>query len=229
MRARSSAPALRAPSSTPALRAPSSAPALRAPSSAPALRAFDKTYYDRFYRDRKTRVSSRRDTERLGRFVCAYLDYAGLRVRRVLDAGCGLGYWRRVIARHHPRASYTGIEASEYLCRELGWTHASVAEYKGRGRFDLVVCQGVLQYLDDREAAAALRNLGRLCRGALYLEALTREDWDEHCDKRCTDGRVYLRGANWYRKRLRADFRACGGGLFLHRDAQVVLYSLEVL
>jgi SAM-dependent methyltransferase len=195
----------------------------------PALRAFDKRYYDRFYRDKKTRVSSPRDTQMLGRFVCAYLDYAGVRVRRVLDAGCGLGYWKQVIAQHYPPARYTGIEASEYLCRELGWTQASIADYKGRGRFDLVICQGVLQYLDDRQAAAALDNLGRLCRGALYLEVLTREDWQEHVDRRCTDGRVFLRNGTWYRKRLASNFRACGGGLFLHRDAPVVLYSLEAL
>ena len=195
----------------------------------PALRAFDKRYYDRYYRSRKTRVTSEREVQALGRFVCAYLAYVGQPVRRVLDAGCGLGYWKRVIAQHYPRASYTGIEASEYLCRELGWTQASVADYKGRGRFDLVVCQGVLQYLDDQQAAAAIDNLGRLCRGALYLEALTTEDWQEHCDRRCTDGRVHLRNGSWYRKHLRAHFRACGGGLFLHRDAQVVLYSLESL
>jgi SAM-dependent methyltransferase len=195
----------------------------------PTLRAFDKRYYDRYYRSRKTRVISEREVRTLGRFVCAYLAYVDQPVRRVLDAGCGLGYWRGVIAEHYPRARYTGVEASEYLCQELGWTHASIADYKGRGRFDLVVCQGVLQYLDDREASAAIANLGRLCRGALYLEALTSEDWRDHVDRRCTDGRVHLRNSDWYLKRLRANFRACGGGLFLHRDAPVVLYSLETL
>src|SRR4051794_10443229 len=121
---------------------------------------FDKRYYDRYYRGRKTRVTSAAEVQKLGHFVCSYLAYLGQPVRRVLDAGCGLGYWQRVIAAHYPRASYTGIEASEYLCEELGWTHASIADYPGRGRFDLVVCQGVLQYLDDRSAAAAIRNLG---------------------------------------------------------------------
>ena len=148
-------------------------------------------------------------------------------MRRVLDAGCGLGYWRAVIAEHYPRARYTGIERSEYLCRELGWTHASVADYRGRGRFDLVICQGVLQYLDEREAAAAIENLARLCSGALYLEALTSEDWRDHCDRRCTDGAVHLRKDGWYRTRLSRHFRACGGGLFLHRDAAPVLFTLE--
>jgi tRNA G46 methylase TrmB len=106
---------------------------------------FDKNYYDRYYRNARTRVGSERDVAVLGAFVCAYLAHLGQPVRRVLDAGCGLGRWRKVIAAHHPHARYTGIEVSEYLCRELGWTRASIADYRPRGRFDLIVCQGVLQ------------------------------------------------------------------------------------
>lgn len=190
---------------------------------------FDKAYYDRYYRNQRTRVSSAAQVATLGRLVCAYLAHLKQPVRRVLDAGCGLGYWRDVIAEHHPRASYTGIEVSEYLCREYGWTNASIAGYRPRGRFDLVICQGVLQYLARDEADAALQNLGELCRGVLYLEALTREDWRENCDRSCTDGAVHLRSASWYRRRLARNFRPLGGGLFLHRDAGTVLFALESL
>jgi SAM-dependent methyltransferase len=199
------------------------------PKAAAPQRDFDARYYDRYYRNKKTRVTSPREVEALGRFVCSYLAYMGQPVRRVLDAGCGLGYWRNVVALHYPRARYTGIERSAYLCRELGWTQASIAEYRGRGTFDLVICQGVLQYLDDREAGAAIENLARLSRGALYLEALTAEDWRDHCDRRCTDGAVHLRKDAWYRTRLLRHFRACGGGVFLHKDAAPVLFTLETV
>jgi SAM-dependent methyltransferase len=190
---------------------------------------FDQRYYDRYYRNRKTRVQSAREVAKLGRFVCGYLAHLGQPVRSVLDAGCGLGYWRQVIAEHYPRARYTGIEVSEYLCGKLGWTQASVVDYSPKGRFDLVICQGVLQYLDAKSADAALQNLGRLCKGALYLEALTTEDWRDNCDRRATDGAVHLRSADWYRTRLSRRFRACGGGVYLHRDASAVLYALEGL
>jgi hypothetical protein len=90
-----------------------------------------------------------------------------------------------------------------------------------------VICQGVLQYLTRAEAIAAIENLGRLCRGVLYLEALTQEDWSDAADRRYTDGAVHLRSAHWYRTQLKRDFRPLGGGLFLHRDATPVLYALE--
>lgn len=194
-----------------------------------AHHSFDKGYYDRYYRNRRTRVQTREQVTTLGRMVCGYLAHLRQPVRRVLDAGCGLGYWRAVIAEHYPAASYTGIEVSEYLCREFGWTQASIAGYHPRGRFDLIICQGVLQYLTRGEAEAAIDNLGRLCRSALYLEALTTQDWEQNCDRTHTDGGVHLRSAHWYRKRLARHFRPLGGGLFLHRDADAVLFALESL
>jgi O-methyltransferase involved in polyketide biosynthesis len=97
----------------------------------------------------------------------------------------------------------------------------------GRSTFDLVVCQGVLQYLDDRAAARALRNLGQWTRGALYLEALTRRDWRHVCDRQRTDGNVHLRSGAWYRRRLARTFTAAGGGVFLQNAAGASLFELE--
>ena len=51
----------------------------------------------------------------------------------------------------------------------------------------------------------------------------------DHCDQRCTDGAVHLRKDAWYRTRLLRHFRACGGGVFLHKDAAPVLFTLETV
>jgi len=190
---------------------------------------FDAEYYARYYENERTRVASSNDIARLGRFVSGYADYLGIKVKRVLDAGCGIGLWQGVIAEHYPSARYTGIELSEHLCKTRGFTRASVVDYQDRGRFDLVICQGVLQYLTDAEARRAIANLGRLCRGLLYLEVLTAEDWASACDRRFSDGAVHRRSAAWYRKQLARDFQAIGGGVFAHRDANLVLYALEAL
>lgn len=188
---------------------------------------FDSAYYERFYGNPHTRVVDAAEIDRLAGFVCAYMHHLDLPVRRVLDIGCGVGHWRRALARHHPRARYAGIEISAYLCERYGWERGSVVDYSARAPFDLVVCQGVLQYLPHRDAARAIDNLARLCRGALFLEALTREDWERNCDKRRTDGAVHLRRAAWYRRRLGTHFVACGGGVFASRRARCVLYELE--
>jgi SAM-dependent methyltransferase len=188
---------------------------------------FDESYYRRYYRSPRTRVTTPRQIARLGAFVCAYLRHLEVPVRRVLDLGCGLGWWREVIAAQFPRASYQGVELSAYLCRRYGWTRGSAADFQGRGRYDLVICQGVLQYLSDRDAARAIGNLTRLCRGALYLEVQTREDWRDACDRRASDRRCFHRGARWYRARLRRHFVHAGGGVYLAKEAAPAIYALQ--
>ena len=51
---------------------------------------FDEAYYQRFYFDKKTSVVDPAHTERLGAFVCSYLQYLRVPVLRVLDVGCGI-------------------------------------------------------------------------------------------------------------------------------------------
>jgi SAM-dependent methyltransferase len=188
---------------------------------------FDADFYQRYYRDPKTRVASREDALRLGRFICAYTAYLGFSVRRVLDAGCGLGHMQKAVREFFPRARYVGLEASEYLCGLHGWVRGSVADYAPRSPFDLVICHDVLQYLPDEDARAALRNLVRLCRGVVYFSVLTAEDWRRNADRARTDPGVRLRPAAWYRNRLARHFRPLGGGLMTRRGYSPLLWELE--
>jgi cyclopropane fatty-acyl-phospholipid synthase-like methyltransferase len=190
---------------------------------------FDSGYYDRFYRDPATRVTTGSTVMTLAAFVAAYLEHIGQPVRNVLDIGCGLGLWQPAVERFFPGARYTGVEFSEHTCEEYGWEQGSVVDYRPRRRADLVVCQGVLQYLGDRDCRLAIANLARMCRGALYLEVLTARDWEENCDRDATDGSVYLRSAAFYRKQLAEHFVNCGGGVFLAEESPATLFELERL
>jgi 2-polyprenyl-3-methyl-5-hydroxy-6-metoxy-1,4-benzoquinol methylase len=187
---------------------------------------FDADYYRRFYFDSKTAVVSRAEMRARARLIGSYADHIGLPVRRMLDAGCGIGLLRKPLLRAFPRAEYTGLEASEYLCGRFGWTLGSLADWKS-DPFDLVVCYDVLQYLDDRTAARAIANLGRLARGVLYLSALTARDWRENCDRTRTDRDVHLREAEWYGRRLRRWFRPSGVGFWVRRGAPLVTWEME--
>lgn len=188
---------------------------------------FDAKFYRRYYVDPRTRVASKAESVRLGRFACAYAAYLGFTVRRVLDAGCGLGHFRAPVRGCFPRARYVGLETSDYLCRRFGWVRASVADYVPKEPFDLVFCHDVLQYLDDRAAVRALSNLGRLSRGALYFSVLTAEDWRRNADRARTDSGVRLRPAAWYKARLLRHFRPLGGGLLVRRGYDPLLWELE--
>ena len=188
---------------------------------------FDAEFYRRYYRDPSTRVASRADQLKLADFVCAYTAYLGFTVRRVLDAGCGLGHMRASVRRFFPRARYVGLETSEYLARRHGWVRQGLEAYRPEAPFDLVICHDVLQYLDDRTAARALANLGRISAGAVYFSALTLGDWRSTADRSLTDGGVHLRPAAWYQRRLGRHFRPVGAGMLVRRGFTPVLWELE--
>lgn len=199
----------------------------RASAPRPSSQAFDASYYHRFYTNPRTRVATPQERARRAALIAAVVRQLELPVSRILDAGCGLGLMRAPLLKAFPGAQYVGLEVSEHLCERLGWIRASIAQFKTRSRFDLVICSDVLQYLADHEAARALANLGRLCRGAMYFHALTTEDWRHNADTRCSDGDVYFRSAQWYRQRLSRNFRFVGFGLHARRGLPIFQWQLE--
>jgi len=66
------------------------------------------------------------------RLIAAATQYVGLPVRRILDAGCGIGLLRAPLKRFLPRAAYTGLEMSEYLCARYGWRQGAIQDWRGR-------------------------------------------------------------------------------------------------
>ncbi|WP_421953710.1 class I SAM-dependent methyltransferase [Polaromonas sp.] len=189
---------------------------------------FDEAYYQRYYFDKKTSVVDPGHVERLGNFVCSYLKYLRVPVKRVLDVGCGIGLWREIVAKHFPDASYQGVEFSEYLCERFGWERGSVVDYASAEPFDLVICQAVLSYLSPADLKLALHNLGRLSRGALYVEAATREDYERDIiDDALADPRLFRHRAELYRRGLQESLIDLGGGVWLSRKLDVPLFELE--
>jgi SAM-dependent methyltransferase len=189
--------------------------------------AFDQAYYQRFYFNRGTAVTSRSEMRARARLITSCVDYVGLPVTRILDAGCGVGLLRTPLLQVLKRASYTGLEFSEYLCQRYGWRQGSIETFRTRERFELVICYDVLQYLSPAQARRAIGNLARLCRGALYFGALTSEDWRDNCDQSRTDRIPGLRPGRWYRRELAAAFRPIGCGMWIKRDLPLTLWNLD--
>jgi len=187
---------------------------------------FDEAYYTRHYTGR-SRVHSAREIARLASGVTGLAEWLGLELERVLDVGAGPGLWRDWFRRHRPRVRYRSTDFSPYACARYGHERRDLSRWRSRERHDLVVCQGVLQYLDDAAAARAIENLGRMCRGLLYLEAITARDLRETVDREATDLAIHARSGARYRKALAPWFVQVGAGLWASRSAGLVLYELE--
>jgi 2-polyprenyl-3-methyl-5-hydroxy-6-metoxy-1,4-benzoquinol methylase len=189
--------------------------------------AFDRDYYRRFYFNPRTAVTSRTEMSARARLIVGCLRYIDLPVASILDAGCGVGLLRAPLKRAWRRADYVGLEYSAYLCERYGWRQGSIETFRSRQRFDLVICYDVLQYLSPLQARRAIANLARLCRGALYFGALTREDWRENCDQQRTDRIPGLRPGDWYRRELSRAFRPLGCGMWIKRELPLTVWNLD--
>lgn len=191
------------------------------------MSGFGAEYFRRYYYDPATRVTTAAEMASRAAVILAALRQAQVPVRRVLDAGCGIGLLQKPLSKLAPRARYTGLEASEYLCDRYGWIQGSVVNFRPAKPYDLVVCYDVMQYLSDVEASKALSNLASLTRAGLYFSALTREDWRANCDRGRTDRQVHLRTGAWYIRRLQRNFRYLGLGVWLRKDVSALLWELE--
>jgi SAM-dependent methyltransferase len=189
---------------------------------------FDEEYYRRFYEREDSRASGPEEFGRLADFVLSYMRYLELPVREVLDLGCGIGRWKDVLAAYDPSIRYTGVDPSPYLVREYGWTQGTADAFRSRRKYDLVICQDVLPYLNPRGIKDALANIARLTRGAAYIQVVTSQDWENDVvDLSRTDHAMNRIDAAWYRREFNRHFVGCGGGLFLRKDAGVVLWEME--
>jgi SAM-dependent methyltransferase len=161
------------------------------------------------------------------RAIAALVAYLDLPATRILDAGCGLGWMRKPLLRAFPKATYVGLEVSEHLCQRFGWINRSLADFRPRGRFDLVICHDVLQYLPQTEARRAMANLVRVCKGVLYFHVPTKQDWQRNADLSVSDPDIHLRDGEWYRRQLARGFHALGFGIYVKHDVPFAQWELE--
>ena len=186
---------------------------------------FDAAYYRRYYHG-PDRVHGAREIAHHAAGVAGLAAWLGVEVRSVLDVGAGTGLWRSWFRRHRPRVRYRSIDASPHAARAFRHERRDISRWRASRAVDLVVFQSVLQYLDDAAAARAIDNVGRMCRGLLYLEAVTADDIPS-LDLERTDTAIHVRPAAWYRARLARHFVQVGAGLWASRRARLPLYALE--
>jgi SAM-dependent methyltransferase len=188
---------------------------------------FDDAYYRRFYENPATRIYTQQRHAKLVQGVVSLIEWFGVELETVLDVGAGIGWWGAWLKRHRSAVRVRSTEFEPAICERFGHEQADITTLRLPVRFDLVVCQGVLPYLDDAGAEQAIENLAAMCGQFLYLEAITKEDFVGSIDAERTDLRVQLRPAAFYRRRLKPHFREVGAGLYAARSADLPFYALE--
>ena len=197
--------------------------------------AYDKAYFDKWYRSRHHRVRTPAQIRRIVAFTLAAAEYVLDRpVRTVLDVGAGEGHWQPILKRLRPSLRYVGVEPSRYAVGRYGTrrdlrlgsveTLADLLLHDENPQgFDLVICCGVLNYVPTRAVGAALEQLALHTGGLAWLELFTAHDEIEG-----DIAEMRPRPADWYRERLRAvGLVPCGLHLYAPTDRAASLAALE--
>jgi predicted TPR repeat methyltransferase len=187
---------------------------------------FDRDYFERFYAG-EARVYGPEQIDQLCRGLSGFIEFVGAPFSTVLDAGAGTGMvrdWFRARGKQ-----VRSVDVSEFACQTYGHEQRDLASWCEPVTFDLIVCYGVLAYLDDEPCKKAIDNLAAMSSGFLYVNVTTNEDLffgtvdEAHSD---LDG-MQLRPKAFYLERLSQHWVAAGLGLFYRRTAPLRLRSLE--
>jgi SAM-dependent methyltransferase len=145
---------------------------------------YDRAYFDRWYRDSKTRVKSPAAIRRKAALALSVAEYYLERpVRTVLDVGCGEGNWFPALRSLRKGIRYTGIDSSRYAVERYGkarnirlGSFASLEELRLSDSYDLIVCSDTLFYLELAELKQGLASLAPRAAGVAFLELYTAQD-----------------------------------------------------
>ena len=191
----------------------------------PATERFDAAYYREFYG--RSPVQSPARIGGLAQGLLGMAAWWGVPVRSVLDVGAGPGYWGRWLRANRPAIRYRSVDVSAEACRRYGHEQQDIVGWQAPRQVDLVVCQGVLHYLDDDDFELALANLLASSRALLFLEIPTSDDLHGVLDLERTDVDAHWRPAEWYRDLLHVELRELGAGLFYRRGGAAPFLALE--
>jgi len=180
-----------------------------------ATRQYDQRYFDKWYRNPRYRVKTAQELARQVAFVVGCAEQIrGRTIRSVLDVGCGEANWLAPLRKLRPKVHYTGVDSSEYVVSRFGvsrnirlGTIDALDRLQLRRDYDLILCVGMLNYLEPPQLRAGLDQLYDLAHGVVYLELFTSKDSGVFGDTRG----ARLRAPAWYRARIRdARFVSCG-------------------
>ena len=193
---------------------------------------YDRAYFDGWYRRSELAIGSRPALARsVALAVAATESILARPLRSVLDVGCGEGRWQPALQAIRPRASYLGIDSSEYAIGRYGGrrnlrlgSFEGLEEHRFDRPFDLIVCSDVLHYLTPAQIGKGLPELVDLTGGVALLEVFTEDDEVE--------GDMvgyHARSPAWYRKTFRkAGLQSIGLQMYVHEEVAATLEAMDL-
>ena len=170
--------------------------------------AYDKDYFDKWYRHPKHRVVTAAKTARKALLALAVAEYYLKKLR--------------------PRIRYTGVDPSPYAVRRFGKRRNILQGSFGNlpdlaGSYDLIVCSDSLYYIPDDELIMGLHILAPRLAGVAFLEAYPHEAGLQGD----TSG-MHPRSAAFYRKIFRdAGLHPCGSHCYIGAALRDSVTELE--
>ena len=170
-------------------------------------KAYDRAYFDKWYRHPRHAVASRGELERKVALAVATAEYyLGRRIVNVLDVACGEGVWRAPLKRLRPTVEYLGLDSSEYAITRYGRSRnlrlarfGDLEHLRFARDFDLIVCSDALHYVRTPELRRGLHGMVEMLDGVAFLELFAREDEPDG------DREGFIpRPARWYLREFRA-------------------------
>lgn len=148
------------------------------------MKEYNREYFNRWYRDGDTRITTAEGTMRKARLALSAAEYMLARkAESVLDVGCGLGSWYTALRRIRPKIRYQGVDPSEYIVERFGKARnvklgalGGLSRIKLRRSYDLIVCADVVQYVEDHDLRRGLAEIRRLAGGVVFIETFATED-----------------------------------------------------
>ena len=195
-------------------------------------KAYDRAYFDKWYRNPRHAVTSRHELARKVAVAVATAEYyLGRSITNVLDIGCGEGVWRAPLRKLRPSVDYLGLDSSEYAIARYGRARnlrraafGDLAELRLARRFDLIVCSDTLHYVPSAELKRGLSGLVEMLEGVAFLELFTARDAPDG-DKRG----FIARSPKWYLSTFaQAGLIACGSHCYLGPHHRERVAALEI-
>jgi SAM-dependent methyltransferase len=111
------------------------------------------------------------------------LDRLNVRVRSVLDFGCGIGSETKLLGEALGARDVLGVDISPRSVEEARRSHPDIrfltlAEYVPAAEFDLAFCNGVFHHIPPRERLDALAIVSRALRGGGLFAFWENNPWN---------------------------------------------------